>query len=326
MMTHKHVEENYLDHQTLPTRQHWHTHESNRLLLEPRKQLASIVLILIATAALSLHAPLVWVAIWFVLITSVYVWMEHLTLAYSALSGSELAPKMMTVSMARLVSRYKTAWIINCFFWCGLSFISQMWLPTTGRLLCLAILNALMFLSIARTYVDRGLMHRVSAILLLSQLVFVVMRLVLQGNVGEVVAQVSAYIMYLVLMSYLLWSISNQFNLTHTQRLDSEYAKMQLIESLSQSQNHLQAEQQALIASNKLVEKFYSGTEHDIRQPIYAMQLYTEMLSDDLSKNKVLLPKITQSCVAINEFFNALFNTLLNTQKIDEGDIKLVKH
>jgi signal transduction histidine kinase len=326
MMTHKHIEENYLNHPTLPTRQHWHTHESNRVLLEPRKQLASVVLILIAAGVLCMQAPLVWVVLWFLLSISLYAWMEHLTTSYSALLKSKLNLKIMTVSMARLVRKYKMAWTINCLVWCGMSFMSQMWLPTTGRLLCLAILNALMFLFIARTYVDRGLMHRVSAILLLSQFVFAVMRLVQRGNVGEVVAQVSVYIMYLLLMCYLLWSISNQFNLTHTQRLDSEYAKMQLIESLSRSQNQLQAEQQALIASNELVEKFYSSTEHDIRQPIYAMQLYTEMLSDDLSKNKILLPKITQSCIGINEILNTLFNTLLNSQKIDNTDIKLVKN
>jgi signal transduction histidine kinase len=110
-------------------------------------------------------------------------------------------------------------------------------------------------------------------------------------------------------------------NQMHLQRLDTDYAKLQLIETLESSQNQLSLEQKALTASNKLVQQFYSGAAHDLRQPVYAMQLYTAMLSEDPSQNKFLLPKITQSCVAIND----MFNTLFDYQQTHMNDTELVE-
>jgi signal transduction histidine kinase len=81
-----------------------------------------------------------------------------------------------------------------------------------------------------------------------------------------------------------------------------------------------------LVASNKLVQQFYSGAAHDLRQPVYAMQLYASMLSDDASLGKVLLPKITQSCESINDMFNTLFDyqqTHMNDTDLVEKDIKI---
>lgn len=128
------------------------------------------------------------------------------------------------------------------------------------------------------------------------------------------------------MMGYLLWVVGNRFNLIHMQRLDSEYAKLQLIETLNQNKTQLHLEQQALTASNKLVQQFYSGAAHDLRQPVYAMQLYTSMLADDPSLTKALLPKITQSCDAINDMFNTLFDyqqTHMNDTELAEKDISI---
>ena len=170
------------------------------------------------------------------------------------------------------------------------------------------ILNAVMFIALSQTYADRVLMQRVIAIFLSFQLVFALLRLNMVGFESVAFVQISIYCIYLILMAFLLWSVGNRFNQIHVQRLDSEYSKLQLIETLKQSKTQLHMEQQALVASNKLVQQFYSGAAHDLRQPVYAMQLYTSMLLDDPDLTKALLPKIEQSCISINDMFNTLFD------------------
>jgi signal transduction histidine kinase len=133
--------------------------------------------------------------------------------------------------------------------------------------------------------------------------------------------QLFAYTFYLLLTWYLLWVVGNRFNQIHEQRLDFEYSKLQLIENLSRSQRQLYTEQQALVNANALVQQFYSGAAHDLRQPVYAMQLYTEMLSDDPTQAAVLLPKISQSCSSIN----TMFNTLFDYQQIHMDDAHLLE-
>jgi signal transduction histidine kinase len=319
------MDEQRINHKNhLPTLKVWSKIESNRLLLEPRPQIISTIFRLVAMAALAMHAPLVLVAVWVVLIFSTNYWMRSLIATYAALLEVKPNPFVGTTHMASVVQSYKQAWLLNCMVWGGLSFISQIWLSDVPRFICIAVLNALMLLSITRTHVNTRLMHGVSAILIVSQLTSAIVRFVILDDNAESVYRLSAHAIYLFLMWYLLWVVGNRFNLIHMQRLDSEYAKLQLIETLNQNKTQLHLEQQALTASNKLVQQFYSGAAHDLRQPVYAMQLYTSMLSDDPSLNKVLLPKITQSCDSINDMFNTLFDyqqTHMNDTELVEKDI-----
>jgi signal transduction histidine kinase len=102
-------------------------------------------------------------------------------------------------------------------------------------------------------------------------------------------------------------------------RCESEYANMQLIESLEKSQEKLHVEQVALIQANSVIQQFYSAAAHDLRQPVYAMEIYTDMLRDDPSKLQTLLPKISLSCMSIN----AMFNDLFDFQQKHLGDTQL---
>lgn len=306
--------------QRSPEQDAWCLFESNRLLLEPRKVVISTIFRLITTVALVFHAPILLVISWVILIFSANFWMKRLLMAYSARLKRLPAPNMMTKTMLRIVERYKMAWLINCGIWGVLSFLSQLWLPDLQRVVCVAILNALMFLSITRTCVDRKLMHQVSGILIISQLLSAFLRYAINSDAPQAITQLSGYTFYLLLTWYLLWIVGDRFNQLHTQRLDFEYSKIQLIESLKQSEQQLHVEQQALIAANGVVQQFYSGAAHDLRQPVYAMQLYAEMLADDLSKAPQLLPKISESCSSIND----MFNTLFDYQQLHMNDAHLV--
>lgn len=312
----------------LPTQKLWKEFESNRLLLEPRKKIVASIFRLVAIASLVVYVPWVLVLGWAILVFGSNFWMQQSIRTYSQLLENPLNQTVMTPALSAVVHRYKQAWLVNCFIWGGLGFLSQFWLPDAPRLVCVVILNALMYLSITRTCVDRTLMHRVSAVLVLVQAFFVFLRYILLTYSTNIrpdgTDRFLAYVFYLSLMLYLLWVVGNRFNQMHLQRLDSEYANLQLIETLNQNKTQLHLEQQALVASNKLVQQFYSGAAHDLRQPVYAMQLYASMLSDDASLGKVLLPKITQSCESINDMFNTLFDyqqTHMNDIELAEKDI-----
>ena len=152
------------------------------------------------------------------------------------------------------------------------------------------------------------------------------MRLISVNFETDALVQVGILYSFFIIWGFILWSIGNKFNHIHVQRLNSEYKNLQLIDTLDKNKAQLQIEQQALVASNKLVQQFYSGAAHDLRQPVYAMQLYTTMLSDEPNLSKALLPKITQSCVAINDMFNTLFDyqqTHMNDTDLVEKNISI---
>ena len=297
-----------LTYRILPTQQQWREQESNHLLFTRGKLFVPILLRLMAAAALVFYAPIILTATWIVLTFSVSFWMRSLSIKYNSLLNAKPKSIDVTTSMGHIVQMYKRAMLSTCIIWCGLSFLSQIWLPTNIRVACIVILNAVMFIALSQTYADRVLMQRVIAIFLSFQLVFALLRLNMVGFESVAFVQISIYCIYLILMAFLLWSVGNRFNQIHVQRLDSEYSKLQLIETLKQSKTQLHMEQQALVASNKLVQQFYSGAAHDLRQPVYAMQLYTSMLLDDPDLTKALLPKIEQSCISINDMFNTLFD------------------
>lgn len=289
------------------------------MLLGPRTYFLAFFFVLGMAVLLIPHAPVSLVIVWMILIFGTYVWIMKLVQTYLRLLESQSS--VMTPQMTQVLQRYKTAWYFLCAVWGLSAFLSQIWLPDLPRVLCIAILNALMFLIISRTYMDRRVMHTGSAILILLPFMFALLRWTLNRQNEQISLQFSGLMFYLVLTWYLLVIVGDRFHQMHQQRLDSEYSKLELIDSLGDSQEKLRLEQQALIGANSVIQQFYSAAAHDLRQPVYAMQIYTEMLLDNPTRAEALLPKISQSCDSINGMFNALFDF----QKMHVEDLDLEK-
>lgn len=290
----------------LPTKDQWYALESNRELLEPRTSVVKTLFALSLATFLILHSPAALVVAWIFLMFGVNLWILHLIGAYSTLLVAQ--PSVMTDQMTRIAQQYRLACYFQCAVWVLSSFITQIWLPDILSILCIVILNALMFFVITRTYVNRQLMQRASTIFIGSLFASAVLRLALDQNNEQAIIYFFAFTFFLGLTWYLLWMVGNRFHQIHLQRLDSEYSKLQLIESLEHTQERLRLEQKALIGANSVIQQFYSAAAHDLRQPVYAMQIYTDMLEHDPEQAEVLLPKISKSCNAINDMFNGLFD------------------
>jgi signal transduction histidine kinase len=113
---------------------------------------------------------------------------------------------------------------------------------------------------------------------------------------------------YIAVLGWLLTQISSGYFKQMRDNLQLQITNMDLIESLQDNSKLLDAQRITALQANDTIQRFYSNAAHDVRQPVYAMQMYASMLKDDPSLSHILLPKIEQSCVGINDLFNSLFD------------------
>lgn len=75
--------------------------------------------------------------------------------------------------------------------------------------------------------------------------------------------------------------------------------------------------------ANEAKSKFLAAASHDLRQPLHALSLFTQTLSESVEsdKNRVLVNQISDSVDALDNLFNAL----LDISQFDAGVIKVHK-
>ena len=304
----------------LPTKDQWYALESNRALsaAAPRSLLIKTLFALSLATLLIRYSPAALVVAWLFLVFGTEFWTLHLMRAYATLLVAQ--PSAMTDHMSRIAQQYRASVCVQCAVWGLASFISQVWLPNVPRVLCTSILILMMVhIIITCSYVNRRLRQRASTIFIGLLFFSGLLCLALNLNQDQAILQFAGFTFLLGLSGYLLWVVGSRFNMIHRQRVDAEYIKLQLIESLEHAQEKLRLEHQALMGANAVIMRFYSAAAHDLRQPVYAMEIYTDMLMQDTTQAEVLLPKISQSCKAINDMFNGLFDF----QKMQLVDMQL---
>lgn len=108
-----------------------------------------------------------------------------------------------------------------------------------------------------------------------------------------------------------IWILLNLFNkrfhANFRRNLTLQFRNYNLIRSLNLRTEQLDHEKQVATNANEVIQRFYSSSAHDIRQPVYALKLYAEMAEADQTQLPSLLPKITASCDAIHKLFDSLF-------------------
>ncbi len=303
---------------SLPTKEHFFALESNKQLLSPRPLWLSIFLRVLMLAVLSLGVPTYLELIWIVLSLSVNQWLYHLINIYERLTAN--SPREMSEQMRDVSKQFKVVFELNAIVWAGASILSQYWLADDlPRVLVHSLLTAVMYLMVTLNCSHVGVMHRVTFITLGLALLANLFRFIINPDSQHALYSFLGFSFYLFLNGFLLWLVGKRFNEMFLDKCESEYAKLQLIESLEKSQEKLSVEQDALLGANAVIQQFYSAAAHDLRQPVYAMEIYTDMLHDDPSRLETLLPKIAQSCMSIN----AMFNELFDFQQKHMGDTKL---
>lgn len=114
---------------------------------------------------------------------------------------------------------------------------------------------------------------------------------------------VDGYIVITLMLLFLL--MLNRFgtdsNKSHIQTLRLQYSNKQLINSLT-------IEKQIAINAVEVKNRFMASATHDMRQPILALDLYTEMLVVAPENLHKLVPKISEASKSVITMFDAMFD------------------
>ncbi|MDO5693952.1 MAG: HAMP domain-containing sensor histidine kinase [Pseudomonadota bacterium] len=102
--------------------------------------------------------------------------------------------------------------------------------------------------------------------------------------------------------------IARLLNDLYGQSIDLSYHNARLIHSLREQKN---VAEEAL----RFKDRFLAGAAHDLKQPVNALGIYAEWLSNEPELVHELGPKILQSTQAINALFDSLFDLV----KLDAG-------
>lgn len=90
-----------------------------------------------------------------------------------------------------------------------------------------------------------------------------------------------------------------------------------LIQSLERQTEQLEQEKKSVETANATIKRFYSSAAHDIRQPVYALNMYADIVVDEPHRTLELAPKFKQACHAVD----ALFRSLFDFEKIQAGEV-----
>jgi signal transduction histidine kinase len=108
-------------------------------------------------------------------------------------------------------------------------------------------------------------------------------------------------LMLLLLFLFALNKVGKEINKSHIQTLHLQYNNTRLIESLT-------IEKQTAINAVDVKNRFMASATHDMRQPILALDLYTDMVASDPEALPKLIPKIAQATKSVITMFDAMFD------------------
>ena len=206
-----------------------------------------------------------------------------------------------------ILRSYKNYWYFNTFWFGFTSIIFAGKQTVESQMVMICILNLVALLCVAKTSARTNFCYRIIFIIIMSQLVGILWNVVfIYGNAAP--DRLYIYVVYLLLQYLVLLRISKVFFKYMNRNFELQFDNKSLINDLYAKSELLEKEREIAVSANQTIQRFYSNAAHDVRQPVYAMQMYASMLQEDPSLVDVLLPKIQQSCVGINTLFNSLFD------------------
>lgn len=107
---------------------------------------------------------------------------------------------------------------------------------------------------------------------------------------------------------------------TWQESIQLRFENIDLITELTKQKNEAESAQKIAEEANLSKSKFLAAASHDLRQPLHALTLFTEALTQDEhdNKQKNIVDNIKSSVSAME----GLFNTLLDISKLDAGVVQ----
>lgn len=293
----------------------WIESESIRLLMQPRSSMMAIAVLAMFVMAGLLYGyvntalVLGWLALSLLVVVA--------RMRVKAYFAKHLAQADIDAQV-KFVDRYGPAWTLNALTW-GLSgwlFFAN--IPIQYQYICVCILNIVGFVAIHNLTPHRKIVRQFINFLIGTQVVGALWK------IGIVHHFQSPQIQYIHLISLLVFWIlfrvlDNRFYSSFHSDHVLQYRNANLIDFLNRQTKQLAHEKQLALNANETIKRFYSSAAHDIRQPVYALRVYSDFVAEDPTQAHHLIPKISQSCDAIH----ALFDSLLDFEKVHSGQINV---
>lgn len=281
----------------------WIDSESLIILMRSRSKFAWLAAATMVAMALQLygHVNTLLIVVWLAVSLTVLLFRRHIKTIYQQhfLNADINAKKAF-------VEKNQLAWTLNGFTW-GLSgWLFFTGIPVENLYIGASILTVVGFVAVHNLHTHKHVSSQFINILMATQLFgafcYIVYALKFQLTQVQYIHLLSLIVLWLLLNLF-----NNRFNANFKRNLTLQFRNHSLIRSLNLKTEQLAHEKQVATHANEVIQRFYSSSAHDIRQPVYALKLYAEMGEADHSQLPSLLPKITASCDAIHKLFDSLF-------------------
>ena len=281
----------------------WIEFKKIKLLMTPRSRLVEYVVRLGIFFTLLFQSNIYISSVW--LLVSV---MTDILIAKEMTRYNQQVVDMQSMTgNINIINRFKYLWYFNTMWFGATSLIFADEQMVESQMVMICLMNLIGLMSVAKTSAHSEFCSRIIFVVIFSQFVGIFWHI---GNAYDFSppSKHYIYIIYLLLQYVVLIRISRVFFKYMKHNFVLQFDNKQLIDNLSTKSKLLDQERKIAISANETIQRFYSNAAHDVRQPVYAMQMYASMLHDDASLGDILLPKIQQSCIGINSLFNSLFD------------------
>jgi two-component system, sensor histidine kinase len=293
-----------LDLKTELSESDWIESVSLPLLTKPRSRMTGFAVGTMVAMAVQLygHVNTYLIAAWLFVSLVVVAFRVHVKSEFNKhLLNSELSVK------SAFIARNKLAWTLNAFTWgvSGWLFFSS--IPIENQYIGATILTFVGLVAVHNLNAHREISTQFINVLMGTQVLGAV------WYIAYVLQFQGPQLQYIHLLSLIvIWAILHIFNNrlfnAFRRNLSLQFRNNSLIKTLNLKTEQLAHEKQVAMNANEVIQRFYSSSAHDIRQPVYALKVYAELAEQDAENLPALLPKIVASCDAINRLYDSLFD------------------
>ncbi|MEQ1535339.1 MAG: HAMP domain-containing sensor histidine kinase [Burkholderiaceae bacterium] len=304
-----------LDLKTELSENDWIEDESLRLLTQSRSRMTWFAAGTMVAMAAQLfgHVNVFLLAVWLMVSLVVVVFRVYIKSEFNKhFSNAEIGVK------CAFINRNQLAWTLNAFTWGVSGWLFFTSIPIDNQYIGATILTFVGLVAVHNLNTHREISTQFINILMGTQVLGAVWYIAYEWRFQGPQLQY-IHLLSLVVIWAVLHSFNNRLFNAFKRNMSLQFRNNSLIRTLNLKTEQLAHEKQVAMNANEVIQRFYSSSAHDIRQPVYALKMYAELAATDNAQLPALLPKITASCDAINNLFDSLFDF----EQINSGHVNV---
>ncbi|MBY4599966.1 sensor histidine kinase [Ottowia caeni] len=266
-----------------------------------------LMLVMIGMMSMLLYAyvPYWQLSTWMVAALAVTVLRLNYCRRFARLGGTQSIEARL--SFAR---RNNWIWPLYGFVWVGSSFLVLDEVPPRLGGFCWMLIAGTAGVAVLRLSADL----RVARMYLFAAIVALTASMGLHFLLGLGADQEYGFMLAAIMAAYLLvlFRVAAAQHEGHLRSIELHYHNERLIHSLKRQ---TRIEREAMIFK----DRFLASAAHDLKQPVNALGIYAEWLTNEPQLSPELAPKILQAAKAVNTLFDSMFDLV----KLDSGHYRV---